>query len=161
MDTCVSPKTIQYIYGDRTCFELCPLCNPQGNITVEFLDYGGRELVSLASVKALPGNFLELPFQGIHCSLKGETPLRLSHSFLLWPLGIVWEQHYKYVLWEYSENQLHKLFPLRIIPRMSPEENGSGNETHPPLILRSIAFFFLRELSRHFYTLQKHIGTDG
>ena len=73
------------VYGDGV--DLCPLCDPQGNITVEFLDYGGRELVSLASVKALPGIFLELPFQGIHCSLKGETPLHLSHSSDLWELS--------------------------------------------------------------------------
>ena len=79
------PKT-STVYGDETCFDLCPSCGPQGNITVEFLDYGGRELVSLVSVKALLGNFLELPFQGIHCSLKGETPLHLSHSDL-WELS--------------------------------------------------------------------------
>ena len=82
-DGCL-PKTILYMVMELICV---PRVILKGNITVEFLDYGGRELVSLASVKALPGIFLELPFQGIHCSLKGETPLHLSHSL---DLGVVW-----------------------------------------------------------------------
>ena len=70
---------------------------------MEFLDYGGSEPVSLASVKALPGNFLELPFQGIHCSLKRET---LTFVSLLSPLRIVQECN--------CSTQVHKASPLGI-----------------------------------------------
>ena len=47
---------------------------------MEFLDYGGRERVLISSVRALPSNFVDLPFQGIRSSLKGEAILNIVYE---------------------------------------------------------------------------------
>ena len=51
---------------------------------MEFLDYGGGELVSLSAVKYLPEECKSLPFQAIKASLYGNIDLRLIRK---WKLG--------------------------------------------------------------------------
>lgn len=40
-------------------------------VRVGFLDYGGTEAVKKSDLKYLPDEFLNLPFQGIACTLQG------------------------------------------------------------------------------------------
>ena len=47
-------------------------------VTVEYLDYGGMEkLDPTSALRSLPGEYLELPFQGIHAALHGKTTARI------------------------------------------------------------------------------------
>lgn len=46
--------------------------SPIQQVQVEFLDYGGSELVSLSSLKHLPEKCRHLPFQAVKASLDGE-----------------------------------------------------------------------------------------
>ena len=43
-------------------------------VTVQFLDHGNQETVSVASLRKLPSVFSELPLQAIQCSLAGVVP---------------------------------------------------------------------------------------
>lgn len=45
--------------------------SPIQQVQVEFLDYGGSELVSLSSLKHLPERCRHLPFQAVKASLDG------------------------------------------------------------------------------------------
>lgn len=49
--------------------------DPSTTVTVEFLDYGGTEEVSVLALRVLPEALLSLPFQAIAAALHGVAPL--------------------------------------------------------------------------------------
>ena len=52
-------------------FIMCVYLFFLSQVTIDFLDYGGTDVVDKSMLRPLPVEFLQLPFQGIACTLQG------------------------------------------------------------------------------------------
>uniref|UniRef100_A0A8C3YS85 Tudor domain-containing protein 1 n=1 Tax=Catagonus wagneri TaxID=51154 RepID=A0A8C3YS85_9CETA len=64
-----------FFVGDGNWYRaLVKEISPNGNIKVQFVDYGNAEEVIADELRMIPSKFLKLPFQGLHCWLEDIQP---------------------------------------------------------------------------------------
>ena len=74
---CQGPKSVQIHHIRVYLFFL-------SQVTIEFLDYGGTDVVDKSMLRPLPVEFLQLPFQGIACTLQGMYENMLGQIIVLY-----------------------------------------------------------------------------